>query len=38
MLLRLRAPDGMFRLTVEKDDTFNDLGLQVISLILVLEP
>ncbi|KAM7189991.1 nuclear protein localization protein 4 [Naviculisporaceae sp. PSN 640] len=30
MLIRLRAPDGMFRLTVEKDDTFNDLGLQLL--------
>lgn len=26
MLLRLRGPDGMFRLTVEKDDTFGDLA------------
>jgi len=29
MLLRLRTPDGMFRLTVEKDDTFGELGRQV---------
>jgi nuclear protein localization family protein 4 len=29
MLLRLRTPDGMFRLTLEKDDTFGDLGRQV---------
>ncbi|KAL2199639.1 NPL4 family-domain-containing protein [Corynascus similis CBS 632.67] len=25
MLLRLRSPDGMFRLSVEKDETFGDL-------------
>ncbi|EAQ90895.1 hypothetical protein CHGG_02830 [Chaetomium globosum CBS 148.51] len=25
MLLRLRSPDGMFRLTVEKDDTFGEV-------------
>ncbi|KAJ4417772.1 nuclear protein localization protein 4 [Neurospora sp. IMI 360204] len=30
MLLRLRGPDGMLRLTVEKDDTFADLGRQLI--------
>lgn len=30
MLLRLRGPDGMFRLTVEKDDTFADLGRQLL--------
>ncbi|KAK3330396.1 NPL4 family-domain-containing protein [Apodospora peruviana] len=30
MLLRLRAPDGMFRLTVDKDDTFDDLGRQLL--------
>ncbi|KAK0730682.1 NPL4 family-domain-containing protein [Lasiosphaeris hirsuta] len=30
MLLRLRAPDGMFRLTLEKDDTFGDLGRQLL--------
>ncbi|KAM7222343.1 Nuclear protein localization protein 4 [Rhypophila decipiens] len=30
MLVRLRAPDGMFRLTVEKDDTFGDLGRQLL--------
>ncbi len=29
MLLRLRTPDGMFRLTMEKDNTFSDLGHQV---------
>lgn len=32
MLLRLRGPDGMYRLTVEKDDTFGDLARQVTSL------
>ncbi|KAI0889989.1 polyubiquitin-tagged protein recognition complex, Npl4 component [Annulohypoxylon maeteangense] len=26
MLLRLRGPDGMIRLNIEKDDTFADLG------------
>jgi nuclear protein localization protein 4 homolog len=31
MLLRLRTPDGMFRLTLEKDDTFGDLGRQLLS-------
>lgn len=31
MLLRIRGPDGMLRLTVEKDDTFGDLGRQVRS-------
>ncbi|KAL2018875.1 hypothetical protein VTK56DRAFT_300 [Thermocarpiscus australiensis] len=30
MLLRLRAPDGMFRLTVENHDTFGDLIRQLI--------
>ncbi|KAK0628433.1 nuclear protein localization protein 4 [Bombardia bombarda] len=30
MLLRLRAPDGMFRLTVDKEDTFGDLGRQLL--------
>ncbi|KAK0733873.1 nuclear protein localization protein 4 [Lasiosphaeria miniovina] len=30
MLLRLRAPDGMFRLTVEKDNTFDDLGRKLL--------
>lgn len=29
MLLRLRSPDGMFRLTVEKDDSFGELIKQV---------
>jgi nuclear protein localization family protein 4 len=29
MLLRLRSPDGMFRLTVEQDGTFGDLITQV---------
>lgn len=29
MLLRIRGPDGMQRLTVEKDNTFGDLGRQV---------
>lgn len=29
MLLRLRGPDGMVRLTVEKTDTFRELGRQV---------
>ncbi|KAK0656125.1 NPL4 family-domain-containing protein [Cercophora newfieldiana] len=33
MLLRLRTPDGMFRLTLEKDDTFGDLGRQLLSQI-----
>ena len=31
MLLRLRSPDGMFRLTVEQDGTFGDLITQVPS-------
>ncbi|KAK4158127.1 NPL4 family-domain-containing protein [Chaetomidium leptoderma] len=30
MLLRLRTPDGMFRLTVEKDGTFGDLVSQLV--------
>ena len=30
MLLRVRGPDGMLRLTLEKDDTFADLGRQLI--------
>ncbi|KAK4192712.1 nuclear protein localization protein 4 [Podospora australis] len=30
MLLRLRAPDGMFRVTVESDDTFGELAKQLI--------
>ncbi|KAL2134749.1 hypothetical protein VTI74DRAFT_10905 [Chaetomium olivicolor] len=30
MLLRLRSPDGMFRLTVEKEDSFGDLATQLI--------
>lgn len=29
MLLRLRSPDGMFRLSVEQDDTFGHLATQV---------
>lgn len=29
MLLRLRGPDGMIRVTVEKTDTFSELGRQV---------
>jgi len=33
MLLRFRTPDGTFRLTVEKDDTFDDLGKQLLSKI-----
>ncbi|KAK0633439.1 NPL4 family-domain-containing protein [Immersiella caudata] len=33
MLLRLRTPDGMFRLTLEKDDTFGDLGRQLLAKI-----
>jgi nuclear protein localization family protein 4 len=33
MLLRLRTPDGMFRLTLEKDDTFGDLGRQLLTKI-----
>ncbi|KAK3372521.1 NPL4 family-domain-containing protein [Podospora didyma] len=33
MLLRLRAPDGMFRLTVEKDETFGDLGRKLLPLL-----
>lgn len=28
MLLRIRGPDGMHRLTVDKDDTFGELGRQ----------
>lgn len=31
MLLRLRSPDGMFRLTVEKDDTFGEVVTKVIT-------
>ncbi len=31
MLLRLRSPDGMFRQTVDKDDTFGDLISQVLA-------
>ncbi|KAB5563568.1 NPL4 family-domain-containing protein [Coniochaeta sp. 2T2.1] len=30
MLLRIRGPDGMQRLTVEKDDTFGDLGRKLL--------
>ncbi|KAK3299011.1 NPL4 family-domain-containing protein [Chaetomium fimeti] len=30
MLLRLRSPDGMFRLTVEKDDTFGELVTKLV--------
>ncbi|EGS23275.1 uncharacterized protein CTHT_0009420 [Thermochaetoides thermophila DSM 1495] len=30
MLLRMRCPDGMFRLTVEKDDTFGELVRQLV--------
>lgn len=30
MLLRLRGPDGMIRVTVEKTDTFSELGRQLI--------
>ncbi|KAK4131869.1 polyubiquitin-tagged protein recognition complex, Npl4 component [Trichocladium antarcticum] len=30
MLLRLRCPDGMIRLTVEKDETFGDLVRQLV--------
>ncbi|KXX83088.1 Nuclear protein localization protein 4 [Madurella mycetomatis] len=30
MLLRLRSPDGMFRLTVEKDDTFGELTRKLL--------
>ncbi|AEO65337.1 uncharacterized protein THITE_2112228 [Thermothielavioides terrestris NRRL 8126] len=30
MLLRLRSPDGMFRLTVDKDDTFGKLIDQLV--------
>ncbi|KAK3693830.1 NPL4 family-domain-containing protein [Podospora appendiculata] len=33
MLLRLRAPDGMFRLTLEKDDTFGELGSKLLPLL-----
>lgn len=29
MLIRLRGPDGMIRLTVESSTTFGDLGQQV---------
>lgn len=29
MLLRLRGPDGMIRLTVEQTTTFGELGEQV---------
>lgn len=29
MLLRIRGPDGMIRLTVETTTTFGDLGQQV---------
>lgn len=31
MLLRIRGPDGMVRLTMEKDDTFQELGRKVSS-------
>jgi hypothetical protein len=30
MLVRVRAPDGMFRLTVEKETTFGDMIQQVL--------
>lgn len=30
MLLRLRGPDGMKRVTVDPDDTFGDLGRQLV--------
>ncbi|KAL0938957.1 endoplasmic reticulum and nuclear membrane proteinc [Colletotrichum truncatum] len=30
MLLRLRGPDGMSRLTIDKDDTFGELGRQLL--------
>ncbi|KAJ2979601.1 hypothetical protein NUW58_g7160 [Xylaria curta] len=30
MLLRLRGPDGMVRITVDKDDTVGDLGRQLV--------
>lgn len=29
MLLRLRGPDGMIRITVDKNDSIGDLGRQV---------
>lgn len=29
MLLRLRGPDGMIRLTVESDTSFKDMGVEV---------
>ncbi|KAI1132086.1 nuclear protein localization protein 4 [Nemania abortiva] len=31
MLLRLRGPDGMIRITIEKNDTVGDLGRQLVS-------
>ena len=31
MLLRLRGPDGMTRIEVDKNETFGDLGLKVSS-------
>jgi len=31
MLLRLRGPDGMVRLEVEKDDTFDKMGRQLLA-------
>lgn len=36
MLLRLRGPDGMARLTVEATDTFGDLGKQVCHVFLLM--
>ncbi|KAI8301463.1 Nuclear protein localization protein 4 [Colletotrichum sp. SAR11_240] len=30
MLLRLRGPDGMSRLTIDKDETFGELGRQLL--------
>ncbi|KAI1459007.1 polyubiquitin-tagged protein recognition complex, Npl4 component [Annulohypoxylon moriforme] len=31
MLLRLRGPDGMIRINIEKDDTFSDLGRLLVA-------
>ncbi|KAI3329142.1 nuclear protein localization protein 4 [Xylariaceae sp. AK1471] len=30
MLLRLRGPDGMLRITIDQNDTFTDLGRQLV--------
>ncbi|CAJ2501771.1 Uu.00g046240.m01.CDS01 [Anthostomella pinea] len=33
MLLRLRGPDGMLRVNIEKDDTFAELGRQLVTML-----